>query len=173
MQVPRGFPREGRDVRQVVRFGGNGVLPDAARPLDSLPPGLEDAPVLLPTQGLPLAHDDSRLEERASVIHPCSPSPARPPSGFYGSREEANRAFDQWAATQNGRVKLTVEVDTEGKPVPATVQVLENDSPSATNALVAGILRCRFTPARIGGRPIPAMAVVSQGQTVMRQGEGP
>lgn len=170
MGVPRGLPREGVPVVQVIRFGGIGVMPHAARPTDSLLEGLPDDPVLLPTQGLPLAHGDPRLEEGATLLHPCvATAGERPPSGPFASREEANRAFDQWAASMSGRVSFTVEIGVDGKPVSSTVQMIETASPAATTSLVARLLRCRFAPARIGGRPIPALALVNQGQQMERR----
>jgi hypothetical protein len=170
MRVPRGLPREGVPVVQVIRFGGIGVMPHAARLTDSIPEGLPDDTVLLPTQGLPLAHEDPRLEEQATLLHPClSTAGERPPTGPFASREEANRAFDQWAASMNGRVSFTVEIGMDGKPVSSTVQMIEAASPAATTSLVARLLRCRFAPARIGGRPIPAQARVNQGQQMERR----
>ena len=68
MGVPRGLPREGVPVVQVIRFGGIGVMPHAARPTDSLLEGLPDDPVLLPTQGLPLAHDTTKSTSRSGTL---------------------------------------------------------------------------------------------------------
>lgn len=166
VSVPRGFPREGKAVAQRIRLAGSAFQPFPATELDSLPAVLPAPPVLIPTTGLPLADDDERLEERPAPIPGCLRRMAPlPPGGSYSSIEEAKRDLDRWVANNRGRIRISVEVGTDGRAVPGTATILESDNRSAANALLSSMQRCRYAPGRIGGRPVPSTIVLVQGQS--------
>ena len=48
-----------------------------------------------------------------------------------------------------------LEVDRDGRVVEGSIEVIREDNPTATAAFLKDLRKCRFTPARIGGMPVP------------------
>ena len=171
-RLPRGLKPEGIAVSQGVDFAPDRQSMRTANRLDSLPAGLPLVPVLIPTEGLPLPVGSRLLEEHPVMSGGSScrpPSNGSPPGGTFRSEEEANRAFDTWAAENSGRVLATVEVGVDGRAVPGTARTIETDNPRVANNLLRTIEKCRFAPGRIGGVPVPAIAQTAQGSSVERR----
>lgn len=145
-------------VELALDFEGLPLPPVGAIVLAHLPAGLAIAPVLVPTEGLPLADDDARLEEYPLLDQRCrGVGPVSPPSGMYTSLTALMAAFDEWGRRNAGRLTVVLEIARDGSVVPGSVAIEDAEDPRAAARLAERLGRCRFAPARIGGVPVPAM----------------
>lgn len=156
------LPRAGLDapvaVGMPLLFEGVPLLPVSAATLAQLPEGLDAAPVLIPTQGLPLADDDARLEEYPLIDSRCDGvGPGSPPAGMYTSMMALVATLNEWGRRQVGRLSVVLEISRTGEVVPGSVVIEDAEQPRAARRLAERLARCRFAPARIGGVPVPAL----------------
>lgn len=171
LSFPRGMKPAGIAVSQGINFAPDRLSIRNAKRLPSLPEGLWLAPVLVPTQGLPLPIGSRLLEEHPRMLASSSCrawNNGSPPGGAFRSVDEANRAFDEWAASTSGHVTASVEVGIDGRAVAGSAVVIESDNPRATNNLLESIEKCRFASGRIGGVPVPATARAGFGTRSVR-----
>lgn len=60
----------------------------------------------------------------------------------------------------SGRVVIELVVDEEGLPVPGSARVIEASHPAFGDAALRAVDRFRFSPARIGGTPVPVVVTI-------------
>lgn len=63
-------------------------------------------------------------------------------------------------ARVNGRVVIELVVDEEGVPVEGSARVIEASHPAFGEAALRAVDRFRFSPARIGSKPIPVVVTI-------------
>lgn len=150
-----------------IQFQGGPTQVGPAEQVPQLDAGLEPGPVLLPTQDLPLASEDRRIEEsampdrRCTVWHDMNFTPrARMTASEY------QRDLSVQMAERRGRVRVTFEVGADGQVAESSIDVTTLDNAKLAARFVKTIKECRFAPARIGGVPVPVtmtMAVSTAG----------
>jgi protein TonB len=60
----------------------------------------------------------------------------------------------------SGRVVIELVVDEEGLPVPGSARVIEASHPAFGEAALRAVDRFRFSPAKIGGTPVPVVVTI-------------
>ena len=139
-----------------LSFGRNEHLVASAEQVPVLDAGIEPGPVLIPTQALPLDASDRRIEERPRVLPGCAAidAPLRTRMNYY-SMEDAMAHLNAQIASQRGNASVEFEVARDGSVVDSSVVLVSYEDPNFADRFVAGLRKCRFTPARIGGVPVP------------------
>ena len=159
MTLPFGYAGGAIPVRQEVELSGTGFMAQPARRLEALSGGMAVEPVVIDSTAFPYPLDDSRVEEHPWQLPGCIPQGLQRPSGRYRTREEAERAGNEWNRLMAGEVVLQVTVATDGTVVPGSDSVVVASNPASANAMIASLTQCKFIPARIGGTPVPAKAL--------------
>lgn len=138
-----------------MQFQGGPTLVGPAEEVPQLDVGLEPGPVLLPTQDLPLAPEDRRIEESPLPQRDCSVWRDFGSTRYYRSIDEAMRDMDTRLEERRGRLRVEFEVDREGRVVETSINVLTQDNPKAAEHFVKAIKGCQYLPARVGGMGVP------------------
>jgi protein TonB len=60
----------------------------------------------------------------------------------------------------SGRVLIELVVDEEGLPVPGSARVIEASHPAFGEAALRAVDRFRFSPAKVGGTPVPVVVTI-------------
>ena len=157
MTLPYGYQGPPIPVQQRLNFLDTGFGAEPAKRIGSLPGGLSLEPPEAATRPVVWAVDDPAVEERPWQSMGCRPKGLPSLAGErYRSREEADRAMQEYTRRVSGKVILLLTVDTNGTVVPGSDSLVLGDNPVTTNALAASIKECQFLPARIGGVPVRA-----------------
>jgi hypothetical protein len=150
-------------VRQGVRFDSIQVAIEPAAPAE------RELPVLAIAEATPrvevFAESDSLLEERPRLVR-CERSaglPIRSQERVFTSREEVEAAIARDARDYSGRLRARLVLDTTGRVMRDSIEVLESDNVNITNTLRANLGSCRYTPARIAGVPVAVRVIKSTG----------
>lgn len=154
-------PVEGR-----VEFRGDNVLLEPVRAVDTLSDALPAGIVLIPTQDLPLAGGDRRIEESPMPMPGCRVGFDLPAVTFGRTAADVRRRLNAEVAEQRGNLRIEVEIDRGGRVVEGSILILSGDNPKATESFIKQVKRCRFTPARIGGIPIPFTLTMGRGDAL-------
>jgi TonB family protein len=142
-------------ARQTQRAG-------PAEQVPQLDAGIAPAPVLIPTQDLPLEPIDRRIEEFPMPLPGCSPTRTIG-TRVYSSLAAARRDINAQLAEIRGNIRVELEVDRDGTVVPSSVVLVSYDNPNVADTFVEALRKCRFIPARIGGIPVPFKLTMGMG----------
>ena len=146
-----------------LSFGRNSHLLASAEQVPVLDAGIEPGPVLIPTQALPLDASDRRIEERPLPLPGCAAANVQiRPRISYNSIEEATKDINSQLANNLGNVRVEFEVARDGSVVDSSVVLVSHEDLNLAQRYVEGLRKCRFTPARIGGVPVPFRMVTGR-----------
>lgn len=151
-----------------LQFQGGPASVASAEQVPQLETGLEPGPVLIPTQDLPLAPEDRRIEESPIPEPGCSVWRRFGGTRYYRSAAEAMRDINTRMVQQSGNLKVEFEVNREGRVAASSVKLLQSDNAKAAESFVETIQECRYMPARIGGVPVPVRMTMSMASGGMR-----
>jgi hypothetical protein len=157
MMLPYGYQGPPIPVRQRLNFLETGFGAEPAERTVAMPEGLSLEPPEAATRPVVWALEDPAVEEQPWQSMGCRPKGLPSLAGErFRSREEADRAMQEYTRRVSGKVILLLTVDTNGTVVPGSDSLVLGENPLTTNALTASIKDCRFLPARIGGVPVRA-----------------
>ena len=112
--------------------------------------------MLIPTQDLPLTYTDRRIEERPRALPGCAATdPQLRTRMNYRGMEEAMEDLNTQLADSRGNIQVEFEVARDGTVLGSSVVLVSVEDPNFAERYVEGLRKCRFTPARIGGVPVP------------------
>ncbi len=166
--IPRNRPNPPLAVVIALAFDGSAAHVGPAEWVPQLEAGLESAPALVPTQDLPLAPEDRRIEESALPAAGCNVYRDFGATRVFGSVAEARRELNTQLAERSGRVRVEFEVGRDGRVVEASVKVLEGTNAKAAEHFVKAIRQCRYAPARVGGVPVPVRMTLGMSTGTVR-----